>query len=48
MLAYCEPRGTEAEPPLAVVAIGHDLQKLAYFVMQRGTPYDTRESGSRP
>lgn len=26
--------------PIAVVAIAHDLLKLAYFVMQRGTPYE--------
>ena len=28
--------------PIAVVAIAHDLLKLAYFVMQRGTPYEER------
>lgn len=26
--------------PIAVVAIAHDLLKLAYFVLQRGTPYE--------
>lgn len=26
--------------PVAVVAIAHDLLKLAYFVLQRGTPYE--------
>lgn len=26
--------------PIAIVAIGHDLLKLAYFVLQRGTPYE--------
>jgi transposase len=26
--------------PIAVVAIAHDLVKLAYFVLQRGTPYE--------
>lgn len=26
--------------PIAVVAIAHDLLKLAYFVVQRGTPYE--------
>ena len=28
--------------PIAVVAIGHDLLKLAYFVLQRGTPYEEK------
>ena len=28
--------------PVAVVAIGHDLLKLAYFVLQRGTPYEEK------
>jgi hypothetical protein len=28
--------------PIAVVAIAHDLLKLAYFVLQRGTPYEER------
>jgi hypothetical protein len=26
--------------PVAVVAIAHDLLKLAYFVLKRGTPYE--------
>jgi hypothetical protein len=26
--------------PIAVVAIAHDLLKLAFFVVQRGTPYE--------
>lgn len=26
--------------PIAVVAIAHDLLKLAFFVLQRGTPYE--------
>ena len=26
--------------PIAVVAVAHDLLKLAYFVLQRGTPYE--------
>jgi len=28
--------------PVAVVAIAHDLLKLAYFVLQRGTPYEEK------
>jgi len=28
--------------PIAVVAIAHDLLKLAYFVLQRGTPYEEK------
>jgi transposase len=32
--------------PIAVVAIAHDLLKLAYFVLQRGTPYE--ESRGNP
>lgn len=26
--------------PVAIVAVAHDLLKLAYFVLQRGTPYE--------
>ena len=26
--------------PIAIVAVAHDLLKLAYFVLQRGTPYE--------
>lgn len=28
--------------PIAVVAIAHDLLKLAYFVLRRGTPYEEK------
>jgi hypothetical protein len=28
--------------PIAVVAVAHDLLKLAYFVLQRGTPYEEK------
>jgi transposase len=30
----------QRQRPIAVVAIAHDLLKLAYFVLQRGTPYE--------
>jgi transposase len=32
--------------PIAVVAIGHDLLKLAYFVLQRGTPYEEKRGSA--
>lgn len=32
--------------PLAIVAVAHDLLKLACFVLQRGTPYE--EDGGKP
>jgi hypothetical protein len=28
--------------PIAVVAIAHDLLRLAYFVLQRATPYEEK------
>jgi transposase len=33
--------------PIAIVAVAHDLLKLAYFVLQRGTPYE-EERGKPP
>jgi hypothetical protein len=32
--------------PIAVVAVAHDLLKLAYFVLQRGTPYEEERGKS--
>ena len=34
--------------PIAVVAIAHDLLKLAWFVLQRGTPYEERRGTPMP
>ncbi len=31
---------------IAVVAVAHDLVKLAYFVLQRGTPYEEKRGSS--
>ena len=37
-----EPWEPKRSRPIAVVAIGQDLLKLAYFVLQRGTPYEEK------